>query len=76
MHMSRVTIYLPDELAHEARRAGLNISGVAQEALRDALARTSTDSWLDRLARLPAQHVAHERVISAIDDARSELGDV
>ncbi len=39
MRMARVNVYLPDELAREARAAGLNISRVAQEALEQAPAR-------------------------------------
>ncbi len=74
MRMARVNVYLPDDLAQQARKAGLNISGVAQEALRSALIRGDTDRWLDRLKTLPRLGVAHERVIDALDDARAELG--
>ena len=74
MRMARVNVYLPDELAQRARAAGLNISGVAQEALRAALMRDETDSWLDRLEALPRTDIAHGRVIEAIDAAREELG--
>ena len=71
-----MNIYLPDELAREAREAGLNISGVAQDALRRALGSVSTDRWLDELGeRVGVYEVSHERVIAAIDDARRELGD-
>ncbi len=72
--MARVNIYLPDELAARVRVAGLNVSGIAQEALKDALAAESTNRWLDRLEQLPRSEVSHERVIEAIDDARDELG--
>lgn len=74
MRMARVNVYLPDDLAQRARKAGLNISGVAQDALRGALTRGDTDHWLDRLEALPRQGVAHERVIEALDEARAELG--
>lgn len=73
MRMARVNVYLPDELAQEARGAGLNISKVTQEALSDALARGETDHWLDRLERLPRSRVPHERVIAALDSARAEF---
>ena len=75
MRMARVNVYLPDELAAVARAAGLNISGIAQEALRSRLASSETDRWLDRLDRQQRAGVAHERVIEAIDAARAELGD-
>lgn len=75
MRMARVNVYLPDELAQRARSAGLNISKVAQQALRDNLAQNETDSWLDRLDDLPRTNISHGRVIEAIDDARDELGE-
>ncbi len=75
MRMARVNVYLPDELAQEARAAGLNISKVAQEALGDTLTHSKTDRWLDRLDRLPHLNVSHANVIDAIDEAREELGD-
>lgn len=74
MRMARVNVYLPDELAERARAAGVNISGITQDALRGALASVDTDSWLDRLERLTAQDVAHGRVIRALDEARDEFG--
>jgi post-segregation antitoxin (ccd killing protein) len=74
MHMARVNVYLPDELAERARAAGVNISGITQEAIRHALASIETDRWLDRLEALPAREVAHERVICALDEARDEFG--
>lgn len=72
--MARVNVYLPDELAQRARAAGVNISGVTQEALRSALAKVDTDTWLDRLERLPTNDIPHEQVIRALDEARDELG--
>jgi post-segregation antitoxin (ccd killing protein) len=75
MRMARVNVYLPDELAREARAAGLNISRMTREALSDALASNETDHWLERLESLPRVDVAHERVLEAIDKARAELGD-
>jgi post-segregation antitoxin (ccd killing protein) len=74
MRMARVNVYLPDELAARARDAGLNVSGVTQEALEQALALKDTDRWLDRLEHLPRTEIAHARVIEALDDARDELG--
>ncbi|MGI8412456.1 MAG: type II toxin-antitoxin system CcdA family antitoxin [Solirubrobacteraceae bacterium] len=72
--MARVNVYLSDELAARAREAGVNVSGIAQEALQAALAAQSTDRWLDRLERLPRSGVSPERVIEAVDDARREFG--
>jgi post-segregation antitoxin (ccd killing protein) len=75
MRMARVNVYLPDELAQEARAAGLNISRVTQEALSSTLAHVETDRWLDRLERLQRAEIPHEQVIEAIDETRAELGD-
>jgi post-segregation antitoxin (ccd killing protein) len=74
MRMARVNVYLPDQLAGEARAAGVNISRVTQEALTSTLARNETDRWLDRLDSLPTSAITHQRVIDAIDEARAELG--
>lgn len=73
--MARVNVYLPDDLAAEARAAGLNVSSVAQEALRRELAGPRTSGWLDRIRRLPPSGVTHDEVIDAIDAVRSEEGD-
>jgi post-segregation antitoxin (ccd killing protein) len=74
MRMARVNVYLPDELADRARAAGLNISGVTQEALRGALAPGRTDRWLERLEALPRTEIPHDRVIGALDAAREDFG--
>ncbi len=56
MRMSRVNITMPDELYQEAKRAGLNISRVAQDAVRAELARLSKVAELDAyLAELEAE---------------------
>jgi post-segregation antitoxin (ccd killing protein) len=75
MRMARVNVYLPDELAREARAAGLNISRVTQAALSSTLAHSETEHWLDRLDHAPRTDIPHRSVIEAIDDARAELGD-
>lgn len=71
--VARLNVYLPDELADEARRAGLNISAVTQEAIRRTLAASSTDAWLATLTR-PALtvRVRHERALEALDTERDE----
>lgn len=74
MCMARVNVYLPDDLAERARSAGVNVSGVAQDAIRRALASLETDVWLDRLERLPHVDLTHETVMTALQDARDEFG--
>jgi hypothetical protein len=75
MRMARVNVYLPDEMANQARAAGLNISRLTQEAVNGALARSETDLWLQALEHLPAFDIPHERVIEAIEEARTEFGE-
>jgi post-segregation antitoxin (ccd killing protein) len=72
--MARVNVYLPDALAARARAAGVNISGITQDAIRNALAGSDTDLWLERLKRLPRAEIAHDDVITALDHARDEFG--
>jgi post-segregation antitoxin (ccd killing protein) len=73
--MSRVNIYLPDDLAAEARTAGLNISGITQEALRRQLAGRRASAWLQRVRDQSRSTVTHREVIEVLDAARAEFGD-
>jgi post-segregation antitoxin (ccd killing protein) len=74
MRIARVNVYLPDDLAERARAARLNVSAIAQEALRNRLAREATDRWLERVRALPRHEIEHASVIEALDAAREELG--
>ena len=47
MRMARVNITVPDELYDKARSAGLNVSRVAQDAIRAELARLGKIAHLD-----------------------------
>lgn len=73
MRMARVNVYLPDELAQEARAAGLNISRLAQEALSETLTQNATDRWLEDLEEMPRVNVPHSRVMQALDEAREDF---
>ncbi|MBA2262252.1 MAG: type II toxin-antitoxin system CcdA family antitoxin [Solirubrobacterales bacterium] len=70
--MARVNVYLPDELAAEARKAGLNLSAVTQEAVRRSLAARSTDAWLATLRAAPLHKVTHAGALDALDAVREE----
>lgn len=72
--MARVNVYLPDELADAARKASLNISSLAQEAIRRELQHADLTRWLGEVSALPPVEISHDEVIAAIDAARSELG--
>lgn len=73
--MARVNVYLPDDLANEAREAGLNVSSVLQDALRRELAGRQTSAWLEQVAMLPATGVDHDEALAALDAVRAETGD-
>lgn len=70
--VTRLNVYLPDELAAEAKKAGLNLSAVTQEAVRRTLAELSTDAWLARVATTSTTGVLHDRALEALDAARDE----
>lgn len=71
--VTRVNVYLPDDLATAAKAAGLNVSAVTQEAVRQRLAARSTDHWLDTLPTTGSgTNVSHDDAMSALDAARDE----
>ncbi len=72
--MPRVNIYLPDDLAAEAKEAGLNVSQVAQDALRKQLKTKKTAEWVARVQKLPPTGVTHEEVMDALSAVREEMG--
>jgi post-segregation antitoxin (ccd killing protein) len=75
--MSRVNVYLPDELAHEWRTAGrTNLSQITQNAIRRELARWDTDMWLRRVTVQRGWNVSHQEVLGALlEDAATAGGD-
>ena len=65
-------MWVPDELAEQARSAGLNVSALTQAAIREELSRHATDAWL---ATLPASRgIDREITAAALDEARDEFG--
>jgi post-segregation antitoxin (ccd killing protein) len=70
--VARVNVHLPDELAAAAKKAGLNLSAVTQEAVRRSLATRSTDAWLATLEPARGDRVTHDRGLDALDAARDE----
>ncbi|MGI8592885.1 MAG: type II toxin-antitoxin system CcdA family antitoxin [Solirubrobacteraceae bacterium] len=67
-----MNVYLPDELAAEAKEAGLNLSAVTQEAVRRTLGARSTDAWLGTLRPASSHRVTHGTVLDALDAVREE----
>lgn len=71
--MTRLNVYLPADLAAQAKEAGLNLSAVTQAAVRQTLAARSTDSWLSSaLQPVSTSTVPHDRALEAIDEVRDE----
>lgn len=75
MCMARVNVYLPDDLAERARLAGLNVSGLTQAAIRQALAARAVDAWLDVVAARGVARIPGGVVRDALDAARTEVED-
>jgi len=72
MRMARVNVYLPDDLAAEVKAAGMNVSQITQQALRDALAGARTDAWLAEVRRLPSTGITSEQAQQAVREAKDE----
>ena len=73
MRMARVNVYLPDDLAAQAKAAGLNVSGLTQEAIESALAARRVDDWLDDVVSLPPLDIDEQAVAAAIEAAKYEF---
>ncbi|MXZ51778.1 MAG: antitoxin [Acidimicrobiaceae bacterium] len=72
--MASVVVNLPDELVAQARAAGLNMSMVAEDAIRDALYARTVNEWLGDLASLPPGGIDPAIVQEAVSSAKDELG--
>lgn len=73
VRMSRMNVYVPDELAKAARDSGLNISALTQEAIAAALRRSATTTWLATLPTTPTSGIDHEQAMDALERARDDL---
>jgi post-segregation antitoxin (ccd killing protein) len=71
--MARVNVYLPDDLADQARDAGLNVSSLTQDAVRSALSATKAEEWLSRVGKLSQTGIRHDAVMSAVSEAKDDL---
>ena len=72
--MTRLNVYLPDELAERARAAGLNVSALTRSAVEAELAGLDMNAWLESVAALPPTSASHESAMDALDEARDEFG--
>ena len=73
MCMARLNVYVPDDLAERARRAGLNVSALAHAAILAELDHRATAAWLAALPR-PSRRTSHEAALTALDAARGDFG--
>ncbi len=71
--MARLNVYVPDELARQARARGLNVSALTQAAIAAELDRTSMSVWLSTLPSV-SKTVGKKSTIAALDEARDEFG--
>lgn len=72
MRMARVNVYLPDDMAEAARTAGLNVSGLTQDAIRRTLAGRRTTDWLETLDGV--EGVNADVAAAALAEAREDFG--
>lgn len=73
MRIARVNVYLPDDLAKQVKKAGLNVSGLTQDAIRSALAAGQTTEWLGRVGKLTPTGATHDAVMFAVAGAKDDL---
>lgn len=72
--MARVNVYLPEDLAERAKRADLNVSALAQDAVSRALGAQETNAWLAARTASASSSVAHDAALEALDAVRDEAG--
>jgi post-segregation antitoxin (ccd killing protein) len=73
MRMARLNVYVPDDLAARARKAGLNVSAITQAAIAAELTQHDMAAWVATLTT-PSQRVSHEAVLAALDAGRGDFG--
>ena len=73
MRMARVNVYLPDDLAAQAKQAQLNVSAITQDAIRSTLAASATDNWLTGLTALDRTGIDHDTAAHSVAAAKGEL---
>lgn len=73
MRMARVNVYLPDDLAADARGAGLNVSALTQDAVRQELAARRTDVWLEQVLEMKGPQVDVSMILSSVHEALEDL---
>lgn len=70
--MARVNVYLPDEIAQQAKELKLNISALTQRAIKSEIGAMATNEWLESLRGSTSRTVSHERVMEVLREVREE----
>lgn len=73
MRMARVNVYLPDDLASEAKSKGLNISKLTQEALKRAIDSDKMAAWMEQVRSDPPIEVDPDILRAAIAGAKDDI---
>jgi hypothetical protein len=73
MRMARVNVYLPDDLASEAKSKGLNISKLTQEALKRAIDSDKMAAWMEKVRSDPPVEVDPDVLRAAIAGAKDDI---
>ncbi|MEX2322934.1 MAG: type II toxin-antitoxin system CcdA family antitoxin [Acidimicrobiia bacterium] len=71
--MARVNVYLPDELAEQAKAASLNVSALTQEAVRSALQVQQVNEWLEEQMSRPRSDIDPRAIEEALQGAKDEI---
>ena len=71
--MVRLTIHLSEKLAQQVRESDLDVSQIAQEALRHEVAVRQTNHMLDTIAASRTASVPHEVISAAVNKAKDDL---
>ena len=72
--MVLVSLHLPDDLVEQAQAADLDMSQLAQDAIRRALDDRAVNEWLDDLASLPSLGIDPAVVKEAVRSAKDDFG--
>jgi post-segregation antitoxin (ccd killing protein) len=72
--MAKITVYLPDDLAERVKAADLNVSQLAQNAIRKALDDNRMGAWLASLDLDGPDRVSTEDAQAAVRAVRDANG--
>lgn len=75
MCMARLNVYVLDEMAVRARKAGLNVSKLTQQAIETELQRSSMRAWMEQVrGNPPPEEISQAEAQRILDEVRDEFG--